>query len=50
MENLIGEDVLGAAGLLRDSDVLLHLYGKAEIRPGRKMGHFTRLRRGARGG
>ena len=24
-------------------DLVLHLYGKAEARPGRKMGHFTRL-------
>jgi 5-(carboxyamino)imidazole ribonucleotide synthase len=27
--------------LLRDPDVKLHLYGKAEARPGRKMGHLT---------
>jgi 5-(carboxyamino)imidazole ribonucleotide synthase len=28
---------------LSQSDVKLHLYGKAEPRPGRKMGHFTAL-------
>jgi 5-(carboxyamino)imidazole ribonucleotide synthase len=27
--------------VLRHPDVKLHLYGKAEARPGRKMGHFT---------
>ena len=43
MENLIGDEVLRAAALLADPDVVLQLYGKAEIRPGRKMGHFTRL-------
>ncbi len=29
--------------LLRDPDVKLHLYGKTEPRPGRKMGHLCRL-------
>ena len=43
MENLIGDDVLRAAALLAEPDLVLHLYGKAEARPGRKMGHFTRL-------
>ncbi len=31
------------AGLLADPAVKLHLYGKAEPRPGRKMGHFCWL-------
>ena len=31
------------ASLLADSNVKLHLYGKGEARPGRKMGHFTVL-------
>ena len=43
MENLIGDDVLQARALLAEPDLVLHLYGKAESRPGRKMGHFTRL-------
>jgi 5-(carboxyamino)imidazole ribonucleotide synthase len=43
MENLIGDDVLRAESLLAEPDLMLHLYGKAEARPGRKMGHFTRL-------
>ena len=43
MENLIGNDVFRAPDLLAEPDVDVHLYGKAEVRPGRKMGHFTRL-------
>lgn len=43
MENLIGDDVDRLAELVTEPDVLVHLYGKAESRPGRKMGHFTRL-------
>ncbi|MCR4268013.1 5-(carboxyamino)imidazole ribonucleotide synthase [Nitratireductor sp. ZSWI3] len=43
MENLIGDDVLRAPDLLREPDLVLHLYGKPDIRPGRKMGHFTRI-------
>jgi len=45
MENLIGDDVLRVGELLAEPDLLLHLYGKAEARPGRKMGHFTRISR-----
>ena len=42
MTNLIGADA--AAWLaLAAAPQGLHLYGKAEIRPGRKMGHVTRL-------
>lgn len=44
MENLIGEDVAQVPALLGEPDVSVHLYGKAETRPGRKMGHFTRIR------
>ncbi|MET3662323.1 5-(carboxyamino)imidazole ribonucleotide synthase [Aquamicrobium ahrensii] len=43
MENLIGDDVARLPGLVAEPDVMVHLYGKAESRPGRKMGHFTRL-------
>jgi 5-(carboxyamino)imidazole ribonucleotide synthase len=52
MENLLGDEVLSAPELLAEPDAVLHLYGKAEARPGRKMGHVTRLLglgRGARG-
>jgi 5-(carboxyamino)imidazole ribonucleotide synthase len=44
MENLIGDDVLKVPDLLAEPDLMLHLYGKTDIRPGRKMGHFTRLK------
>lgn len=43
MENLIGDDVEKCPEILSESDALLHLYGKAETRPGRKMGHFTKI-------
>ncbi len=43
MENLIGDDVNRLADLAAEPDTIIHLYGKAEARPGRKMGHFTRL-------
>ncbi|RUT95218.1 ATP-grasp domain-containing protein, partial [Mesorhizobium sp. USDA-HM6] len=45
MENLIGEDVSRVPALLAEPDLMLHLYGKAEARAGRKMGHFTRISR-----
>jgi 5-(carboxyamino)imidazole ribonucleotide synthase len=31
------------ASALRDPEIKLHLYGKPEARPGRKMGHLTAL-------
>ena len=40
MTNLIGEAVLAAPGI---RGARVHLYGKAEARPGRKMGHVTRI-------
>jgi 5-(carboxyamino)imidazole ribonucleotide synthase len=43
MENLIGDDVGRWRDLLADRTAHLHLYGKREARPGRKMGHVTRL-------
>ena len=43
MKNLIGDDANGWRELLNDPAVKLHLYGKTEARPGRKMGHYTRL-------
>jgi 5-(carboxyamino)imidazole ribonucleotide synthase len=43
MTNLIGDEVSRATDLLGAPDVSLYLYGKAEIRPGRKMGHFNRV-------
>ncbi|MFM5931275.1 MAG: 5-(carboxyamino)imidazole ribonucleotide synthase [Novosphingobium sp.] len=43
MNNLIGDDVHDWAQILSDPANHLHLYGKAAARPGRKMGHVTRL-------
>ncbi len=43
MTNLIGDDVEGWRALAAEEGVALHLYGKAEARQGRKMGHTTRL-------
>ncbi len=43
MDNLIGEVALDVVGHLSDPKAHLHLYGKAEARPGRKMGHITRV-------
>jgi 5-(carboxyamino)imidazole ribonucleotide synthase len=43
MTNLIGAQVERWREFAREDGVALHLYGKAEARPGRKMGHTTRL-------
>lgn len=43
MDNLIGADALDMGRHLADPAAHLHLYGKAEARPGRKMGHVTRV-------
>jgi 5-(carboxyamino)imidazole ribonucleotide synthase len=42
MENLIGDDMAKLADYAK-TDVAIHLYGKAEVRPGRKMGHVNRI-------
>ena len=43
MENLIGDDLDRVPELLRTRDVAVHLYGKPEVRAGRKMGHVNRI-------
>ena len=43
MENLIGDDVARWADLLAEPGLIIELYGKREARPGRKMGHITRV-------
>ncbi|EJT04097.1 5-(carboxyamino)imidazole ribonucleotide synthase [Rhizobium sp. CCGE 510] len=43
MQNLIGDDILAVPDWLQRADTLVHLYGKTEWRPGRKMGHVTTL-------
>ena len=45
MENLIGEDVHRWPELMAEIGAHVHLYGKREPRPGRKMGHVTRVKR-----
>ncbi len=44
MKNLLGDAVDGWPDLLADPYAKLHLYGKTEARPGRKMGHVTWLK------
>lgn len=44
MKNLVGpEETVLWPDILRCAGLLPHLYGKAEARPGRKMGHVNRL-------
>jgi 5-(carboxyamino)imidazole ribonucleotide synthase len=43
MENLIGDDMDRLPALLARRDAALHLYGKPEIRAGRKMGHVNHV-------
>jgi 5-(carboxyamino)imidazole ribonucleotide synthase len=43
MLNLIGDEAQDWASLLAQPGSHLHLYGKLEARPGRKMGHVTRI-------
>ena len=45
MQNLIGAEVNDWRRLLETEGIALHLYGKYEQRPGRKMGHWTRVDR-----
>jgi 5-(carboxyamino)imidazole ribonucleotide synthase len=46
MKNLIGDAVRDWSEYLKHPNIKLHLYGKTEIRPGRKMGHVTLLKSG----
>jgi len=43
MDNLIGDDVDRWPELVAEEGAHLHIYGKGEARPGRKMGHVTRV-------
>lgn len=45
MTNLIGDDLNDLPMWLSRPNVLVHLYGKTEARPGRKMGHVTKITR-----
>ena len=44
MTNLLGDEVGQWSKLASKADTRLHLYGKAEARPGRKMGHVNRVK------
>ncbi len=43
MENLIGDDVARVVEIANEPGAALHLYGKADVKPGRKMGHVNRV-------
>ena len=43
MDNLIGRDVDRWPELVAEQGAHVHIYGKGEARPGRKMGHVTRV-------
>ena len=43
MENLIGDDMDRVPELAKEADCAIHLYGKDEVKPGRKMGHVNRI-------
>lgn len=43
MTNLIGDDMAQVPDLATWADTALHLYGKSEVKAGRKMGHVNRV-------
>ncbi|KGM48110.1 5-(carboxyamino)imidazole ribonucleotide synthase [Pseudooceanicola atlanticus] len=43
MENLIGDDMDRVPDLAKEPNTALHLYGKAQVKAGRKMGHVNRV-------
>ena len=43
MENLIGDDMKHLPDIAKDGQTAIHLYGKSETKPGRKMGHLNRI-------
>jgi len=45
MTNLIGDDVTAWKTLAQQKGTFLHLYGKSEIRKGRKMGHINQIKK-----
>lgn len=45
MNNILGNDIEQYRQLGNEDDSFLHLYGKAESRPGRKMGHYTVIKK-----
>jgi 5-(carboxyamino)imidazole ribonucleotide synthase len=49
MENLIGDDMERVGEIALETNAALHLYGKADAKPGRKMGHVNRVQVAAKG-
>ncbi|WP_457649187.1 5-(carboxyamino)imidazole ribonucleotide synthase [Profundibacter sp.] len=43
MENLIGNDMGRLPEIAKEGNAAIHLYGKSETKPGRKMGHVNRI-------
>ena len=43
MTNLLGDDVLNLERFLTNGKSAIHLYGKRDIKPGRKMGHVNEV-------
>ena len=43
MENLIGDDLARVPEIAAMDHAALHLYGKSEVKPGRKMGHVNHV-------
>ncbi len=44
MTNLLGDDIAAWAAIAAEPGARIHLYGKAEARAGRKMGHVNRIK------
>ncbi len=44
MDNLIGDEASDWLRLSGEPSACVHLYGKRDALPGRKMGHVTRIR------
>ncbi len=44
MENLIGDDLDRLPELAGQRNAAIHLYGKADVKPGRKMGHVNHVK------
>ena len=44
MTNLLGDEIFSWESLAREPGLAFHHYGKAEARPGRKMGHINRVK------
>ncbi|MCV6823705.1 MULTISPECIES: 5-(carboxyamino)imidazole ribonucleotide synthase [Halocynthiibacter] len=47
MLNLIGDDMDKVPEISAEGNAALHLYGKAEVKAGRKMGHVNRIKKSA---